>query len=202
MALQKILFETNKPVEVALAFTDGRECESNYGGKQVMFTTIDERVMFLSPVVADKLRNLNPLKGEPIEITKAEVHYGNGRKGIEWQVKRVGNPPEEVAQQASSTSPAARSGQSQPRVETAEPNNGHQSNGNGSNKPPEPPASESPLEHSGFAGYLRDQANCLIDVYASCLSYASTKYGNSIKPEDVRALVTSAYIAVTKGGSR
>ena len=48
---------------------------------------------------------------------------------------------------------------------------------------------------------LTSQANALVDVYAACLAHAGQKHGNAVKPEDVRALLTTAFIALTKGGS-
>ena len=93
MALEKIKFQTKVPVEVQLAFSDPKECDSQFGGKQLMYTTTDNRVFFVSPTVGDKIRALKPVRGERLDITKREVDYGNGRKGIEWEVLRVGEPP-------------------------------------------------------------------------------------------------------------
>ena len=46
MALQKIKFQTNIPVEAALKFAEGKLCDSQFGDPQFMFTTVDDRVFF------------------------------------------------------------------------------------------------------------------------------------------------------------
>jgi len=37
-------------------------------------------------------------------------------------------------------------------------------------------------------------------VYAAALAYAGTKHGSSVKPEDVRSLLTTAFINLSKQG--
>jgi len=41
----------------------------------------------------------------------------------------------------------------------------------------------------------------LIDVYAAALNHASAKHGNAVKPEDVKTLLTTAFINLSKGGA-
>ena len=91
--MEKIKFQTNVPVEVALRFTEGKLCDSQFGDPQYMFSTTDDRAFFVAAKVAQKIHGLRLKPGELIDIVKAEVPYTNGRKGIEWQVSRV-NPPE------------------------------------------------------------------------------------------------------------
>src|SRR5476649_444350 len=93
MALQKIKFQTNIPVEAALKFAEGKLCDSQFGDPQYMFTTVDDRVFFVAEKVAQKIHGLRLKPEEPFEIIKAEKDYGNNRKGIEWQVNRVGFVP-------------------------------------------------------------------------------------------------------------
>lgn len=100
MSLQKIKFQTNISVEVALKFAEGKLCDSQFGDPQYMFTTVDDRVFFVAEKVAQKIHGLRLQPREPFDIVKAEVDWGNGRKGIEWQVAKVGAPPEEAAQWA------------------------------------------------------------------------------------------------------
>jgi hypothetical protein len=94
--VEKIKFQTNIPVEVALKFAEGKLCDSQFGDPQYMFTTVDDRVFFVAEKVAQKIHGLRLQPREPLGITKAEVDWGNGRKGIEWKVERV-NPPEWTA---------------------------------------------------------------------------------------------------------
>jgi hypothetical protein len=97
MALDKIKFQTNLPVELALKYTEGKLCDSQFGDPQYMFSTTDDRAFFVAAKVAQKIHGLRLQPGEPIDIIKAEVDYGNGRKGIEWQIARVNAPVEEPA---------------------------------------------------------------------------------------------------------
>ena len=90
--MEKIKFQTNVPVEVALKFTEGKLCDSQFGDPQYMFTTTDDRLFFVAEKVAKKIHGLRPQPGELIDICKAEVPYSNGRKGIEWQISRVDQP--------------------------------------------------------------------------------------------------------------
>jgi len=91
--MDKIKFQTNVPVEVALRFTEGKLCDSQFGDPQYMFSTMDDRAFFVAAKVAQKIHGLRLKPGELIDTVKAEVPYTNGRKGIEWQISRV-NPPE------------------------------------------------------------------------------------------------------------
>jgi hypothetical protein len=95
LSLQKIKFQTNIPVEAALKFAEGKLCDSQFGDPQYMFTTTDDRVFFVAEKVAQRIHGLHLKPEEPFEIIKAEKDYGNNRKGIEWQVNRVGFVPGE-----------------------------------------------------------------------------------------------------------
>jgi hypothetical protein len=206
MALNKIQFQTNVPVEVALKFAEGKLCDSQFGAPQYMFTTADDRVFFVAEKVAQKIHGLRLAPGECFDICKAEVAYTGGRKGIEWQVGRVGSPeppaPQEKAPEASVAAPAPASVQQTPKSVASTTNsssttngNGH-ANGNGNGHA----ASEPSHLHLGWAQFLLTQTEALIDVYAAASSYASAKYGNSVKSDDVRSLMLSAFINISKGG--
>ena len=92
--MDKIAFQTNVPLEVALKFPTGRVCESQFGAPQTMFTTTEDKVFFVAEKVAAKIHGLRLQPGEPIEICKAEIVNG-ARKYIEWQVSKVGFAPGE-----------------------------------------------------------------------------------------------------------
>ena len=51
-----------------------------------------------------------------------------------------------------------------------------------------------------WAQVLSLQTNMLSDVYAAALAHASATHGYAIKPEDIRALLTTAFINLSKGG--
>jgi hypothetical protein len=83
----RVVFETNVPVTAALAYSDGIKVEGRFGD-QVMYSLSDERVMYVPPVVRDKLVGIGIQQHEPFSICKAERRNGN-RRFIEWVVKRV-----------------------------------------------------------------------------------------------------------------
>jgi hypothetical protein len=231
---EKIQFQTNLPVELGLQFLEGKPVDSQFGGVQHLFSTTDNRVFFVSEmvgnIIADQLKKLGVEKGEAIEICKAEVTQGRGRKGIQWIVKKVGSPLGEqpdgtFAVQAAPAAPesalerqlrqsitAATNGKPSAGAVTpapgalAAPNceqpinngNGSKPNGNGAAHNGRPP------EHSilqGWAQFLFGQTTALIDVYAAALNYAGAKHGNAVKPEDVKTLLTTAFINLSKGGA-
>src|ERR1022692_842297 len=87
---EKIQFQTNLPVELALQYLEGKPVDSQFGGVQHLFSTTDNRVFFVSEmvgnIIADQLKKLCVQKGEVIEICKAEVTQGRGRKSIQWRI--------------------------------------------------------------------------------------------------------------------
>jgi hypothetical protein len=93
---EKIQFQTNLPVELALQYLEGKPVDSQFGGVQHLFSTTDNRVFFVSEmvgnIIADQLKKLGVQKGEAIKICKAEVTQGRGRKGIQWIVQKAGSP--------------------------------------------------------------------------------------------------------------
>ena len=230
----KINFQTNLPVELALQFLQGKPVDSQFGGVQHLFSTTDNRVFFVSEmvgsIIADQLKKLSVQKGEPIEICKAEVTQGRGRKSIQWIVKKVGAAPGEQANGtfAAQTTPRApesalerqlrqsivtvrndKPGTSAvtpaPGVAAAPNSEQPIDNGNGS-KPHgngEAHNGRSPEHniHQGWAQVLLGQTNVLIDVYAAAINYTGTKHGNAVKPEDVKTLLTTAFINLSKGGA-
>lgn len=224
--MDKITFATNKPQELALQFLEPKLVPSNFGGNQAMFSTTDSRVFFVSEavgnIIAGQLRDLAVQKGAPVEICKCEVDAGKGRKTIRWTVAQVGPAvgaqpngtfavPAGPAMASTETdlerklreslerakagtgalTPAPASAASQQPLASNQPNGSSKPNGvNGR-------ASEIAI---GWAPYLLQQANALIDVCAAALTH-SGKYGAAVKPDDVRSIVLSCFINVTKGGS-
>ncbi len=209
MPLQKIKFQTNITVEAALKFAEGKLCDSQFGVPQYMFTTTDDRVFFVAEKVAQKIHGLRLQPQEPFEICKKEVDYGNGRKGIEWQVAKVGFAPGEqldgtfVVPTAQPGAGAVTPAPVATAVKQAPYSNGNGSkpnghaNGNGNGHTPEPPQDI----RAAWAQFLLTQTEDLIDVYATASKYASDRHGNGVKAEDVRSLLLSAFINITKNGA-
>jgi hypothetical protein len=177
-----IKFQTNVPVELRLRSTEGRPVESQFGGMQAMFSA-EEGTFYVSEVVgsilAEQFQKLGVKAGEPVEITKAEVSRGNGRKGIQWMVAKVGFAPGEqpdgtfAVPKAEPTELERKLAESigmvEARKQTAAPS---------------------------WADYLVAQSNALIDAYSQVLTHAS-KYPN-VRGEDVRSIFLSTFINVTK----
>ena len=80
-------FNVNVPAEVALRYGEGKRVQGRYG-EQVMYTLVDDRVMYVPVCVADRIGELEIRPGQQFEICKAEVRDGN-RKWIEWFVRRL-----------------------------------------------------------------------------------------------------------------
>ena len=230
---EKIQFSTNLPVELALQYLEGKPVDSQFGGVQHLFSTTDNRVFFVSEmvgnIIADQLKKLGVQKGEAIEICKAEVTQGRGRKSIQWIVKKVGSavgeqPDGTFAVQAapaatesalerqlrqsiatvsngkpgtSALTPAPGTAAAQNSEQPHVNGDGNRTNGHG--------AAQNGRGHEnntrpGWAQVLLSQTSALIDVYADALSYAGTKHGNAVKPEDVKTLLTTAFINMSKQG--
>src|SRR5262252_6764894 len=124
---EKVAFQTNVPVTVALAYADGVQVEGRFGD-QIMHTLADERIMYVPPVVRSKLVELGIQPREPFTICKAERKEGN-RRFIEWQVKKDSNSDD------------------QPPSETS-PVNGQTNDGLGAPKPPDGHAAVSSLQQA------------------------------------------------------
>jgi hypothetical protein len=230
---EKIQFQTNLPVELALQYLEGKPVDSQFGGVQHLFSTTDNRVFFVSEmvgnIIADQLKKLGVQKGEAIKICKAEVTQGRGRKGIQWILQKVGSPVGEqpdgtfavpvappvpdsaLERQLRQSIAAVRNGKPGADAVTSTPGtaaapngeqpfvngNGSKPNGNGAahnGRQPEPN-----IDHR-WAQTLLSQTNSLIDVYAASLNYADTKHGEAVKPDDVKALLITAFINLSKQG--
>ena len=90
----KVQFQTNIPVEVALKYGDGKEVNGQYGD-QVLYTLTDGRVMYVPPIVKRRIEELGIGRGELFTLTKAEKKNGT-RRTIEWLVttrERGEKPP-------------------------------------------------------------------------------------------------------------
>jgi hypothetical protein len=86
---EKIQFQTNIPVEIALKYSGGKEVTGQYGD-QVLYTLTDGRVMYVSPIVKKKIDEAGIGRGELFTITKAERKNGT-RRTIEWVINGNGD---------------------------------------------------------------------------------------------------------------
>src|SRR5450759_550026 len=90
-----VKFEINTPVEVALKTAVGERVQGRYG-EQVMYSLLDNRVMYVPPYVEQRFRELAIGVGEPLLLCKQQVKQGN-RNRTEWSVKRAPQQPQTSA---------------------------------------------------------------------------------------------------------
>ena len=167
-------FPPNAPVTVALKYPQGRTISGQYG-ERVMFTLTDGRVMFLAPEVAGRIESLGINVRESFTITRGST--GQNGAPATWDIARV------VGEQPNGTFVLQAPGDPAPK----------------------PPASAAtpdgaiPRKQPGSA--LVDEANALVDSFAQVLERSLTLYQGRIKPEEVKALLISAYIQRQKFSS-
>jgi hypothetical protein len=83
----KVVFETNVPVEVCLTHPEGKEI----GGRreeQVMYDLVDGWLMFVPKSVRDQIRKLEVKPGERFQICKLKVD-DQGEECFEWTMNRL-----------------------------------------------------------------------------------------------------------------
>jgi len=108
---EKVQFQTNVSIDVALKYNDGKEVTGQYGD-QVLYTLTDGRIMYVPPIVKRKIDELGIGRGELFTITKAEKKNGT-RRTIEWVIGRDGGgdrQPQRRDQQPKGTAPAKHRG--------------------------------------------------------------------------------------------
>ena len=145
-----------------------------------MHTLADERVMYVPPIVREKIRDLGVGQGELVTICKTERRDGN-RRFLEWQVE-TGTADGEAAEAQSTTNGAARSnGKADERPQLAPNNRTHESHGS--------------------ASALRSALAVSIDAAIGAEQYACSK-GLSVRfgSEDLRAMALSLFIQHARDG--
>ena len=98
---ETVNFPINSPVEVTLQFGSGKRVEGRYG-EQVMYSLLDNRVMYVPPYVEQRFQELVIGVGEPVLLCKQEVKEGK-RNRTEWSVKRA---PQQTQAPANGTAAA------------------------------------------------------------------------------------------------
>jgi hypothetical protein len=176
-----------------LAYPDGIKVEGRFGD-QVMYSLSDERVMYVPPIVRDKLVEIGIHQNEPFSICKAEQRNGN-RRFIEWVVKRL--EPEQTGVRRTENGDNHGSGAVSAAADTAGScvtglgNNG-KSNGKGTDAG----------NGSRTAGASLHAALVVsIDAAIAAEHYASAK-GLSVRfgNEDLRAMALSLFIQHARDG--
>jgi hypothetical protein len=183
---EKIQFQTNVPVEVALKYGDGKDVTGDYGD-QVLYSLTDGRVMYVPPIVKKQIQDLDIAKGELFTITKAEEKSGT-RRTIKWLVTPTDAGP--------AGAPGNGNGMAQTRT-TGAASSPTAANGNG-NKP------RSAGEPKGFlvtgqGQFLLQAFTAAVDVVAAAERYAAVgQLDLRFTSEDVRAIGLSIFAHASK----
>lgn len=188
--MNKITFATNKPVTIRLHSIEGKERESQFGPMQHLFTA-EEGAFYVSEaagkLITAQCRQLGVQPGQPIELCKAEVDAGRGRKSIQWlvSVPLDGEQPqpappslEEQLRASIREVPAVR--RQQPVAVASA-------------------AAQTAPERPRWAEVLVHNTNILVDVYSAVLKHANEQQAG-IRPDDVRALLTTMFIQYAQKG--
>jgi hypothetical protein len=185
----KVQFQTNVPIDVALKYNDGKEVTGQYGD-QVLYTLTDGRVMYVPPIVKRKIDGLGIGRGELFTIMKAEKKNGT-RRTIEWVVATDGNgerKPEAFAQRPN--------GQATP----CQHNGGSGSSlVNGKAQRPGSPGDPKGFLVTSQGQFLLQAFSAAVDVSAATERYAAA-YGMDLQftSEDLREIGLSIYTSRTK----
>lgn len=179
-----IRFQTNVPVELRLRNLEGKAVESQFGGTQHMFVA-EEGMFYVSETVGrilvDQFSKLGVKVGETIDICKTETKAEKGRMSIQWIVSRDATEPPA----ASAAPPSDLEEQLAASIRMAEARK----------------AAQKATELPRWAQALSTQTRHLLDVYAGLVAYASETHGNAVRAEDVKTLMTTVFINLSKQGA-
>src|SRR5271166_138468 len=187
---ERVVFEANVPVTATLAYADGLKVQGRFGD-QVMYSLADGRVMYVPPMVRDKLVELGIRQNEPFAICRVERREGNQRF-VDWVVQPNGRAaPAQSATAHSDTPGSPVNGNSGERVN---PNGNGDGNGNGK-------AASAPTKSGTAETALRAALTASIDAALAAEQYASA-HGLSIRfgSEDLRAMALSLFIQHARDG--
>lgn len=220
--MERVIFRPNVPQQIALKYPQARLISGRWG-EQMLYTLTDDRQMYVPTDVAAKINTLGVNVNEPFCICKR----WNGERGqpVRWDVwltpqaeqaravqeteaetpleKQLRESLENIRRPATLVIPKVPAGKSEGTQ--TEPNSVPKERGNPDGKLNGAPLGDGQqaqlaMARFSWAPVLLSQAQALTDVYAAALEYASKGHGNHIKPEDVRALMTTAFINLSQRG--
>jgi hypothetical protein len=190
-------FETNITNELRLRSVTGELVDSQYGGQQYRFMS-DAGAFYVSEPVGnilhDRFRRLGVAAGEAIEICKREI-VRNNRKSIQWEVSRIGEAPAVTPAAAPAAASAAAPDDSMLERQLAASIAEVQKR-----KAPAAASTAAPGMQA-WQQTLLNQTTAVIDVYAAALAHAGERHGNLVKSDDIRSILLSAFINLSKGGN-
>jgi len=183
---ERVVFEANVPVTATLAYADGLKVQGRFGD-QVMYSLTDGRVMYVPPIVRDKLVELGVGQNQPFAICRAESREGN-RRFVNWVVKPDGSA-------APAQSVTGHDDPPRPNGDAATCAKGN-GNGNGNGK-----SASTPTRSGTAEAALRAALTASIDAALAGEQYASA-HGLSIRfgSEDLRAMALSLFIQHARDG--
>jgi hypothetical protein len=202
-----VSFQSNAPEKVALAYPDGVLKDGMYGPR-VRYTLTDGRLMWLDPDVAGRINMMAISPGQEFWIVKRKP-AGRGQK-TRWDIYLEDPTPldgesalerdlrlslHEIERQRSIPKAESVPVPAQPRsAPVARP----------VCTPPSPGVQQVALtvvsrKQPAWAQTLVGQTNQLVDAYAACMLHAA-QHGLTIKPEDVRTLLVTAFINLSQRG--
>lgn len=223
----KLRFQPNVPEKIALKYPTGKICDSLYGDeKQVYFSLVDGRSMYVSLGVAQSITNLQLGNREPFMICKRwngektqAARYDvwltpEGEKLRAEQDARENTPPPIVAQDPPSELEmqlAASMEQIQARKRDAQliqkrppapaqplPESSPQSTGtHGPVAVPARRETANPAALQSWAKHLLATTNELVDVYAQACQHAESQ---GVPGAVVRTVMLSAFINISRRG--
>jgi hypothetical protein len=186
---ERVVFEANVPVTATLAYADGLKVQGRFGD-QIMYSLADGRVMYVPPIVRDKLVELGIRQNEPFDICRAERGDGN-RRFVDWVIQPHGAASPIASTNSHADAPGAQvNGDRRARFKPD-----GKGNGNGG-EPVGVPASAATAEIALCAALMSS-----IDAALAAEQYASA-HGLSVRfgSEDLRAMALSLFIQHARDG--
>jgi hypothetical protein len=201
-----VSFQSNVPEKVALAYPDGVLKDGMYGPR-VRYTLTDGRLMWLDPDVAARINTMEISPRQEFWIVKRKP-AGRGQK-TRWDIyledptPLAGESPLECDWRLSLHDIARQ--RAIPKEQSTPP---QLPNSVSAHRPvctpPSPGVQEVALsvvskKQLAWAQTLVGQTNQLVDAYAECILHAA-QHGLTVKPEDVRTLMVTAFINLSQRG--
>jgi hypothetical protein len=212
--MEILRFAPEVPVEVALKFPTGKLVQGNHG-KDMMYTLVDGRLMFLEQGVAVQLDTLRIAPGEPFWITR-----NAGRPGVKgsvsWDIRRPQagarcQVPGVSTPQPAAAPPVFWAPEEEGHGFAAPPanGNGHAAAANGGSNGHAPAAANgaSANGHTAAAADVKTQAESAVMTAIEACSKGE-KYAKSLgfplsfEAEDVRAIAATILIGMQKNSGK
>jgi hypothetical protein len=94
--------------------------EGRYG-EQVLYSLVGDRVMYVPPIVEQRIRELAIAAGERFEIVKHEVKDGT-RRSVQWRVTKLPQQPDLTADAPAATAEIVKEEAGDANPENTKPN--------------------------------------------------------------------------------